>query len=136
MVVSVELGGMREAFAETDDPNATLISRLDFLLTSEVGGGSVLKSLGSRTMLLNGAELRANSDGTVPALEGEPHAGRTVRVPPLSYGFFVWPEARNAACVTAEQRIEQRRTERAAEKTKNRRKRRKPVAQELEDGNA
>ena len=37
-----------------------------------------------------------------------------VRVPPLSFGYFVWPEARNAACLPAEQRAEQKRAEKKA----------------------
>ena len=121
MRVDVEFGGMHESFAETDDPNATVVSRYDYLVTSGSGG------LSSRAVMLNGGELRANSDGSIPPLEGEPRAGRVVRLPPLSYGFFVWPEARNSACVTSDQRAEQRRAELQAEsKARGGKGRRKP----------
>ena len=68
---------------------------------------------------LNGHPLRAAEDGTLPELEGEPHAGTRVRLAPLSFGFFVFPEANNAVCLTPEQQAEHRRAAKAAGKSKN-----------------
>ena len=67
--VTIELGGQAAG-----DPNSTLTSRLDFMLSAP--------SLASRTVLLNGVPLHASADGSLPTLEGEPHAGRRERRTP------------------------------------------------------
>ena len=116
-VTTIDLGGLREACEHRvcEDPDGVQIARIDYLLTSgEVVAGTRSPSLASRTVKLNGQLLRAGADGTIPPLEGEPTVGRVVRLPPLSYGFFVFPEARNSVCFTPRQLAEQRHEQKAA----------------------
>ena len=63
---------------------------------------------------LNGQPLLAAADGSLPSLEGEPHSGRHVVIPPLSVAFFVFPEAHNAICFPAPQSSDQRHGDSAA----------------------
>ena len=54
--------------------------------------------LTSTTVLLNDAPLRANPDGSLPALHAQySHAG-DVTLAPLSVTFLAMPQAKNAAC--------------------------------------
>jgi hypothetical protein len=54
--------------------------------------------LTSATILLNGADLYANPDGSLPALRAEHvHAG-DLTLPPLTVTFLAIPQARNPAC--------------------------------------
>lgn len=54
--------------------------------------------LNSTTVLLNGVELKAASDGTVPALHGEPVAAGKVQLVPASATFLTVPSAGNKSC--------------------------------------
>lgn len=99
--VTLELGGLRAAMEDTSDPNGTQTSRLDFVLTAP--------SLASRIVSLNGRPLQLLADGSIPALEGEPHVGRTMRLPPLSIAYYAFPEAQNAQCFTQDQLTERKR---------------------------
>lgn len=54
--------------------------------------------LTSTTVFLNGVELKAASDGSLPALDGEPIAAGVVRLPPASITFLTLPAARNQSC--------------------------------------
>ena len=92
--VLVELGGQQRALSASGDPDGTRVSRLDFVVSAD--------ALSSQTVRLNGAELRAEPDGALPVLEGEPHVGRRISVPPISFGYFVFPEAANAQCTVQE----------------------------------
>jgi heparanase len=49
-------------------------------------------------VLLNGAPLAANSDGTLPPVEGAAQAAGVADLKPLSITFFAVPGAKNAAC--------------------------------------
>ena len=60
-------------------------------------------------MRLNGVTLAANRDGSIPPVDGVPHAGRVLRVAPLSASLHVFPDAGNAACYTQQQQAEQAR---------------------------
>ena len=119
-----------------DEANVT--ARVDFVLTApaarrqpgepadgQAAGGAEFPAdvdLASRTVLLNGLPL-AMSDGELPAMAGEPSVGQLIELPPLSFGFFAFPSARNSACMTPEQLVEQRRAEkRADEERKKKRK--------------
>jgi heparanase 1 len=48
--------------------------------------------------LLNGRELKANSDGTVGAMPGESFKAGLVRLPPQSSTFLTLPSAHNSSC--------------------------------------
>lgn len=54
--------------------------------------------LASTTVLLNGAELKAGSDGSLPKMEGESVKAGTVQLPPASVTFLTLPSAANAGC--------------------------------------
>jgi heparanase len=51
----------------------------------------------TRTML-NGAELLAGADGSVPASKGERIGAGPITLPPLSTTFVLIPGARNRSC--------------------------------------
>ena len=55
-------------------------------------------SLTSSRVLLNGVELKAQEDGTVPAVSGAPAAAGTIRLAPLSITFLAIPSAGNKSC--------------------------------------
>ena len=75
----------------------------------QIGPRSRRDRLASRDVLLNGRVLKARADGTIPEVEGVPHAGRVVRIAPLSAAFHVFPDARHAACFTQPQQAERTR---------------------------
>lgn len=53
----------------------------------------------SKSVLLNGRELKANADGTVPDLSGESFGMGDVRLEPATITFFVLPKAKNSGCM-------------------------------------
>lgn len=53
----------------------------------------------SQSVLLNGRELKAERDGTVPAIEGEASKPGVTSFPPLSITFVEMPSAGNRQCV-------------------------------------
>jgi heparanase len=55
-------------------------------------------SLTSKTVLLNGAEMAAAPDGSLPALKGLAVTPGTMRFAPASITFLMMPTARNASC--------------------------------------
>jgi hypothetical protein len=55
-------------------------------------------ALDAQTILVNGVELRANADGSLPPLDGAPLAGPTLSLPPASIAFVVFPSAKASAC--------------------------------------
>lgn len=54
--------------------------------------------LASTKVLLNGVELKAASDGSVPVLDGQPTAAGVVKLPPASITFLILPAVRNKSC--------------------------------------
>jgi hypothetical protein len=52
----------------------------------------------SKTVLLNGTELKASSDGTVPNTSGQPFKAGAVRLAPLTITFLTLPTAANRSC--------------------------------------
>ena len=60
-------------------------------------------SVASRTVDLNGKTLKMGADGRVPNLVGKKAHGREISVRPLSYGFYIFPEAANRECMTGKQ---------------------------------
>ena len=54
--------------------------------------------LTSTTAMLNGAELKAASDGSIPPIHGEPFAAGTLRLAPASITFLTLPSAGNKSC--------------------------------------
>jgi hypothetical protein len=55
--------------------------------------------LTSKTVLLNGAELQAQPDGSVPEFKGQPVKAGTIRLAPASITFLTIPSARNKTCM-------------------------------------
>ncbi len=55
--------------------------------------------LASRAVLLNGTELQAASDGSVPELKGQPVKAGTLHLAPASITFLTIPSARNKSCM-------------------------------------
>jgi hypothetical protein len=55
-------------------------------------------SLTSKTVLLNGAQLTAASDGSLPPLKGQAVKAGTLRFAPASVTFVTMPAAGNAGC--------------------------------------
>jgi hypothetical protein len=55
--------------------------------------------LAGRKVLLNGTELQAASDGSVPEVKGQPVKPGTIRLAPASITFLTMPSARNKACM-------------------------------------
>ena len=55
--------------------------------------------LESRQVSLNGAELHAGSDGSVPSLKGQRMEAGTVPLPPASITFLMLPTAGNKSCM-------------------------------------
>lgn len=53
----------------------------------------------SQSVLLNGRKLKADPDGTVPAIEGEASKPGTTSFPPLSITFVEMPSAGNGQCM-------------------------------------
>lgn len=54
--------------------------------------------LTSTTVLLNGEELRAASDGSVPPLRGDAASAGNVELAPASATFLTFPSAGNKSC--------------------------------------
>ena len=79
--------------------------RFDYLLTSADGSPT------SKQVQLNGRTLMASANGTLPQLDGLRAHGQSVKMPPLSFGFFVWPEANVKACYTERQLIDEKHAE-------------------------
>jgi hypothetical protein len=55
--------------------------------------------LTSKKVLLNGAELQAQPDGSVPEFKGQPVKAGTIRLAPASITFLTIPSARNKTCM-------------------------------------
>lgn len=55
-------------------------------------------SLASTRVSLSGTELRAQSDGSLPAIEGQPASAGTLPLPPESITFLTVASARNPDC--------------------------------------
>ncbi|HKF48190.1 MAG TPA: hypothetical protein VKB38_12590 [Terracidiphilus sp.] len=49
-------------------------------------------------VMLNGVELKAGSDGSLPAMEGRSEAAGKIELAPVSISFFTIPKANNNAC--------------------------------------
>ena len=102
----VTVDNLPAAAAAAGEAEAPELRRLDFLLTATANGTSV-DDLSSRTIHLNHAArpLSARPDGSLPLddLRGEAASGTLVSVPPLSYGFYVFPEAGVKVCLTSRQ---------------------------------
>jgi hypothetical protein len=47
---------------------------------------------------LSGIELKANQDGTLPAIDGRPQSAGNIQLAPASITFFAIPGANNSAC--------------------------------------
>jgi hypothetical protein len=56
-------------------------------------------ALSSKEVLLNGVELKAAQDGTVPAIQGQAMKAGTLHFAPSTISFVTVPNARNAACM-------------------------------------
>jgi hypothetical protein len=54
--------------------------------------------LSSAKLLINGIELNAEPDGTVPVIRGEVIDAGNASLPPLSSTFITFPKARNKSC--------------------------------------
>jgi len=54
--------------------------------------------LTSNAVSLNGTELRANADGSLPAMNGQRVEAGTIDLDPVSIAFLAVPSAKNAAC--------------------------------------
>jgi hypothetical protein len=52
----------------------------------------------SKVVSLNGAELKADADGTLPRIAGAPFNAGAVRFAPATITYIVLPDARNASC--------------------------------------
>lgn len=83
------------------------LARQEYLVTS-AGGPSVENILASKSVLLNGKLLSTglgvdgSSSGKIPDLlpyEVSAGSDTSVSMPPLSYGFFVFPTAQASACM-------------------------------------
>jgi heparanase 1 len=67
--------------------------RAEYVLTAPEG------DMSSVNIELNGVVLNANPDGSLPSLSPNIVESNTpMTLPPLSYGFFVFPEAQAPAC--------------------------------------
>jgi hypothetical protein len=55
--------------------------------------------LASKKVLLNGAELQAQPDGSIPEFKGQPIKAGTIRLAPASITFLTIPSARNKTCM-------------------------------------
>jgi hypothetical protein len=55
--------------------------------------------LESAEAMLNGTELRAGADGSIPSMEGKPVKVGDIRIAPLSIVFFTFPDAHNQSCM-------------------------------------
>jgi heparanase 1 len=53
----------------------------------------------SPTVLLNGAELKASADGTVPKLIGQPTKAGVIQLAPQTITFITLPKANNSSCM-------------------------------------
>ena len=102
----VTVDNLPAAAGAAGEAEAPELRRLDFLLTATANGTSV-DDLSSTTIHLNHATrpLSARADGSLPLddLRGEAASGTLVSVPPLSYGFYVFPEAGVKVCLTSRQ---------------------------------
>jgi hypothetical protein len=70
-------------------------------LALPVGGARyslTASTLTSKTVLLNGAEIAATPDGSLPTLEGQAVKPGTIRFAPASITFLTMPAAGNASC--------------------------------------
>lgn len=99
MVASVKPDGV-----SGDDRSDTWYERHDYLLQSARIGGDVGSQLASQGALLNGEPLRVTADGAIPLLKpkivtsGDVAPIEVITMPPISYGYFVYPSANLAAC--------------------------------------
>lgn len=87
-------GGVAMAILNTD-------ATRERALSLPVGGTQYTLSapaLTSKTTRLNGAELSAKPDGSLPALDGLPIKPGTMRLAPASITFVTLPTAGNASC--------------------------------------
>jgi len=55
-------------------------------------------ALTSTNVLLNGSELTARPDGSLPSILGQPLKAGNLRLPPQSISFLVFPSAGNSSC--------------------------------------
>lgn len=83
--------------------------RLDYLLTPTPAG------LRAPAIALNGVTLRAAADGSIPPMPPVHANGSVVELPPLSFGFFVFPSAGARACLTPAQLAREKRSGAASE---------------------
>lgn len=87
-------GGVALAMLNTDQTRERALSL-------PVGGTQYTLSapaLTSKTTRLNGTELSAKPDGSLPALDGLPVKPGTLRLAPASITFVTLPTAANAGC--------------------------------------
>jgi len=56
------------------------------------------EALSSEKTLLNGTELHAGADGSLPPIEGKPEQAGTLRLAPASLTFLTFPAAGNTSC--------------------------------------
>jgi hypothetical protein len=87
-------GGVALVLLNTDPERAQTLTipvgAEDYTLTAS--------SLTSETALLNGTELTANPDGTLPALKPHPAPPGNFQLPPASVAFLIFPAAGNESC--------------------------------------
>eukprot|EP00967_Tisochrysis_lutea_P010673 scaffold12202_cov32-Tisochrysis_lutea.AAC.2 len=93
-------GNYADMMAHTHTPSPP--ERLDFLLTSTDAG------LRSPTIALNGVVLRVSANGSLPQMSPVRVNGSVIELPPLSFGFFVFPSAAARACLTPAQLARER----------------------------
>jgi hypothetical protein len=87
-------GGVTLLALNTDTKNAQT-------LTIPVSGEQLTltaSGLASDRVLLNGSELRAEADGSLPAIHGQPVKAGAVELAPESITFITMPSARNRIC--------------------------------------
>ena len=87
-------GSGGKPWGPTPPPFANL-RRIEYVFTPP--SGDVL----SRDTMLNGVLLRVGTDGALPPFQdmGRTATGEAFVVPPLSYGFAVYPDAAAPACI-------------------------------------
>jgi hypothetical protein len=80
-----------------DSEHTSPTERLDYLLTPTPAG------LRAPFLALNGVTLRAAANGSLPPMPPVLANGSVVELPPLSFGFFVFPSAGARACLSPAQ---------------------------------
>ena len=68
-----------------------------------IGAQQLEQLLSSTSVLLNGRPLEPDASGGLPRLRSTRLKGPRVAVPPLSVGFYVFPEAGAKGCMTEKQ---------------------------------